>query len=92
MSKKGKEMTDIYKALEAFLEAEKSDTATKIDQEMFPKPEWAVSQLTRSTGLVEDVCEHGIGHPNRDWIVRRKFSRPKESYWGTHGCDGCCSK
>jgi hypothetical protein len=38
----------------------------------------------RENGLVELVCEHGVGHPS----VR--LTRPRD-YYGTHGCDGCCS-
>ena len=83
-------MSDVYRMLEHFLEAEKSDTASKVDQEKYPKPDWAISQLTRASGLVEDICEHGVGHPNQDWLVRRKFSHPTENHWGVHGCDGCC--
>lgn len=50
------------------------------------KPEWATEQLVRETGLLEDICEHGVGHPNRDFLQRfRKHS-------GIHGCDGCCGK
>lgn len=52
------------------------------------KPDWAVSQLVRETGLVEDVCEHGVGHPNRDFIKRKKLGWG----WTVHGCCGCCSK
>lgn len=53
----------------------------------FKKPYWAIQQITRETGLVEDVCEHGIGHPNQIWL--KKFGRECD---GIHGCDGCCCK
>lgn len=54
----------------------------------FPKPKWAVDQTTRSSGLVEDVCEHGVGHPNEHWLK----ANPKLEYLSIHGCDGCCSR
>jgi hypothetical protein len=33
---------------------------------------------------MERICEHGIGHPDPDQIMR------DEAGW-VHGCDGCCS-
>ncbi len=43
------------------------------------------------TGVMERICEHGIGHPDPD---DRLISGPNdERNWaGVHGCDGCCSK
>lgn len=45
-----------------------------------------MDQITRETGLVEDVCEHGVGHPNLEYLKSHKGAN------GIHGCDGCCSK
>lgn len=54
------------------------------------KPAWAVGQLHRETGLVEDICPHGIGHPNATWLERHA---PGDKLGlGVHGCDGCCSR
>lgn len=40
-------------------------------------------------GLMERICEHGIGHPDPD---DRLIRGPEPSKWaGVHGCDGCCS-
>ena len=50
----------------------------------YTKPFWAVKQIVRETGLVEDVCECGEGHPNIE------FLRLHPNYSGIHGCDGCC--
>ena len=50
----------------------------------YKKPLWAVRQVTRETGLVEDVCEHGVGHPNV------AFLRANKDFVGVHGCCGCC--
>ena len=35
-------------------------------------------------GIMERICEHGIGHPDFDQIMKRKED------W-IHGCDGCCA-
>jgi len=39
----------------------------------------------RANGLVEDYCECGVGHPNRELT-------PTKFYYGVHGCCGCCMK
>jgi hypothetical protein len=51
----------------------------------YKKPDWAVDQIIRESGAVEDVCKHGVGHPNLEYL--KDF--PKN---GIHGCDGCCYK
>jgi hypothetical protein len=53
----------------------------------YKKPKWAVSQNVRMSGLVEDICVHGVGHPNEQWIAEHPGSDRL-----IHGCDGCCSK
>ncbi len=55
----------------------------------YKKPKWAIKQIIRDDwgGIVEDICEHGIGHPNREWL--KKHGKDGD---GIHGCDGCCSK
>ena len=53
---------------------------------IFRKPKWAVGQTIRMSGLVEDECEHGVGHPNRESL------ETMEDVLGIHGCDGCCSE
>lgn len=52
----------------------------------YKAPYWAEYQLTRSSGLVEDVCEHGVGHPNKEWLAKH----PHRQAMDIHGCDGCC--
>ena len=54
----------------------------------YPRPEWAITQIFRASGLLEDVSKSGCGHPNAASV---KFLDPN----GTlglliHGCDGCC--
>jgi hypothetical protein len=52
----------------------------------YPKPKWAESQTVRMSGLVEDVCRHGVGHPNARWLE----AHPLLKHLSIHGCDGCC--
>ncbi len=59
-----------------------------VRQEAIKRPKWAVGQVWRETGLLEDTCEHGIGHPNLDWL--RNNDPYDRKYWSIHGCDGCC--
>lgn len=41
-------------------------------------------------GIMERICAHGVGHPDPDGMA---YARGKGSDdFGTHGCDGCCSK
>jgi hypothetical protein len=44
-------------------------------------------------GMMERICEHGIGHPDPDDIAhkRRTYGTKADAAWGVHGCDGCCS-
>jgi len=52
------------------------------------KPDWAVKQIVRRDRpdrCVEDICQHGVGHPNKQWLKKQN-----NTYAGVHGCDGCC--
>jgi hypothetical protein len=46
----------------------------------------------RETGLVERICEHGVGHPDPDSRAYFDEYGPigSRGAWGVHGCDGCC--
>lgn len=49
--------------------------------------------MLRTSGLIERVCIHGIGHPDpdsADWMDKQYGHRP--GTWSIHGCDGCCGK
>lgn len=52
----------------------------------------------RETGLVEHVCEHGVGHPNHGsalWLAEiHNAGDVAGEYegWLVHGCDGCCKR
>jgi len=60
----------------------------EIDQDLYLKPDWATHQVVRSSGLVEDICEHGIGHPNAEYL---RINDPNgELGFACHGCDLCC--
>lgn len=64
-----------------------------------------IKTIRRETGLIEGICEHGIGHPlyaSIDWMIiceeldislrtiGKDNREPQESHWAVHGCDGCC--
>lgn len=53
----------------------------------YKKPTWAIKQIVRHDrgGMVEDICRHGIGHPNKEWL--KKHGTKTDS---VHGCCGCC--
>lgn len=79
---------ELYNQLLAIID-EEANMEIEIDQDRYPKPDWAVKQIVRASGLVEDVCKHGLGHPNAAWM---KLHDPDgEKGLGIHGCDGCCS-
>jgi len=42
--------------------------------------------ITRASGIIERVCEHGVGHP----IDHLDGPEALPRSWGIHGCDGCC--
>jgi hypothetical protein len=45
-------------------------------------------------GMMERICEHGVGHPDPDhigWVSRNVGSRAAKIV-SIHGCDGCCRK
>lgn len=44
-------------------------------------------------GLMERICEHGIGHPDPDDISfkARTMGEKYAYYEAIHGCDGCCN-
>ncbi len=41
-------------------------------------------------GLMERICEHGIGHPDPDDLYFRVTHGEGVEGAGVHGCDGCC--
>lgn len=57
----------------------------------YKMPDWAVDQIVRADGRVEDICEHGVGHPNLEYLMSIDDSN-KRYYASIHGCDGCCWK
>lgn len=61
-----------------------------MDNFKYKKPTWAVKQITRENGVVEDICKHGIGHPNLDWL--NIYDKNGKHCYGIHGCDGCCNE
>ena len=48
--------------------------------------------LVRASGLVERLCQHGVGHPDPDsvrWMDEHSYPGSRGT-WGVHGCCGCC--
>lgn len=48
-------------------------------------------------GIMERICEHGVGHPDPDGIaymlrVSESSGEPFPIADGIHGCDGCCRR
>ena len=64
------------------------DIDVEVDQSKYPIPNWAVKQIVRSSGLVENVCCHGCGHPHPASVA--EFEKVGIMSMGVHGCDGCC--
>lgn len=50
-------------------------------------------RTVRASGLIEWVCEHGVGHPDERSAekIAKSLGHSKDT-WLTHGCDGCCSR
>ena len=65
-----------------------SPPAKQLPTEPFDKPAWAHGRVKRASGLVEDVCVHGVGHPNPQSLEVLEAQGLKG--FGIHGCDGCC--
>lgn len=44
-------------------------------------------------GIMERICEHGIGHPDPDDLAYKEMilgDHYSAFQFGIHGCDGCC--
>jgi hypothetical protein len=39
-------------------------------------------------GILERLCEHGIGHPDPDQF--QYWEETGQEWQSVHGCDGCC--
>lgn len=46
----------------------------------------------RDSGLLERICEHGVGHPDPDSLAYLVNADEGNSCLGIHGCDLCCMK
>lgn len=54
----------------------------------YKKPKWAVKQIVRENGLVEDIDKYGVGHPNEEWL--KENDPDGKGGFGIHGCNGAC--
>ena len=60
------------------------------------KPNWAIKQIKRwdRNGMIENICEHGVGHPSKEWL-NSEVNKDENGQMidpGIHGCCGCCCK
>ena len=52
-------------------------------------------RIVRDSTLVEYVCEHGVGHPDRESAIGlAEYYGHANGTWMVHGCcgDGCCRR
>lgn len=82
-------MTNKEKFLEAFISVRKDflDDSNLAGVQRATKINLPEDRIIRASGLVERLCEHGIGHPDKS--VTNKVSK-WEDWMEIHGCDGCC--
>lgn len=47
----------------------------------------------KDRGMMERICEHGVGHPDPDeyWMTNDDYAEQRE-WLAVHGCDGCCEE
>lgn len=55
----------------------------------YEAPEWSIQQIRRASGLIEDICDCGVGHPNKAFLDTVKDAKRREGL-SVHGCCGCC--
>ena len=60
-----------------------------------PNPMWEFGRLfwRSDRGIMERICEHGVGHPTKEswaFLVRVGGAKFAEAEM-VHGCDGCCA-
>lgn len=61
-----------------------------------PECDWP-THWREDRGLMERVCDHGIGHPAIEHMeylkdLDEKNGTDHAKWEGIHGCDGCCFK
>mgnify|MGYP001597965212 CR=1 FL=1 len=74
---------------------ERAQAVTKLlvlssEQRKYPMAPWAVKQVLRDNGILEDVCGHGVGHPNSAYLEH--FDAGGYLGLGVHGCCWCCER
>lgn len=58
-----------------------------------PRDDWP--QLWRGDRyLMERICPHGVGHPDKDHLsfIKRTYGEERAAADSVHGCDGCCRR
>ena len=59
------------------------------EPQIFKRPDWAIDQDIGDDYALEDVCKHGVGHPNREYLD--SLPEDEARLMGIHTCCGCCS-
>ena len=56
----------------------------------YPRPEWAIQQIFRMSGLLENVDSIGVGHPSEEFVKKNGW----DESWLIHGCHDniCCGE
>lgn len=66
------------------------DASTCYHKPGSPMHGWRLQR--RETGLLEAICEHGVGHPIPESAKFMATANKQDEWvWTMHGCDGCCS-
>lgn len=68
----------------ADLEVSRAEVIRRVLTDWFRAWPW-IDTITRRSGLVEHVCVHEVGHPDRTSVA--VLNDPSLA---VHGCDGCC--
>jgi len=59
------------------------------EPQKFKRPDWAIGQDIGDDYALEDVCKHGVGHPNREYL-ESLLDEDERRLMGVHTCCGCC--
>jgi hypothetical protein len=78
------------KQIHNHIKAENIKEVIKTKKPKYKLPE-TKTVIRRKSGLMEWVCEHGVGHPLLASAIKiANKHKHILSTWLTHGCDGCC--
>lgn len=78
------EVLDAVDLAAADLAVSRAEVIRRVLAERYGAWPW-IDTTTRSSGLVEHICVHEVGHPDPTSVA----GLGDDSY-AVHGCDGCC--